>query len=293
MKTAEILKKSVLTPGNNWISLLNSANLSKKKAVTSVNFHLYHYAGNNPIKYTDPDGRDHGMPPAIEQQMKQRLNVTPIEAAKLRNVRVNGNTTASCGISDDARRVLDARGSCSYGTTSDIRQKIAQDNGKRTDPDGIYAVKTGYICKSEVSADYGNTIVIKQKDGKFMRYAHLSTINFEEGDWVVEGQKIGVMGDTGNGPHHLHVSTYPESAEDDYSFVNAIIDPMDVIRQGTYPCNRKVSGLFHEQYEMTLKDGTKKKYLHEGLDFSGQNANLIGGWEKGLNGREALNAQGY
>ncbi|GEM_PF-5399059 len=36
MKTAKILKKSVLTPGNNWITLLNSANLSKKNAVTPV-----------------------------------------------------------------------------------------------------------------------------------------------------------------------------------------------------------------------------------------------------------------
>ena len=241
---------------------------------------LYHYAGNNPIKYVDPDGRRAGMPPDKEQEMKQR------------DVCVNGNTTASCGISDDARRVLAARASCSHGTTSEIRQKIAQDNGKRTDPDGVYAAKTGYVCKLEVTPAYGNSIVIKQKDGISTRYAHLATIKFEEGDWVVEGQKIGVMGDTGNGPHHLHVSSYPKTSTT-FNFNNATIDPMDVIRQGTYPCNRKVSGLFHEQYEMTLEDGTKKKYLHEGTDFSGQNANLIGGWEKGLNGREALNAQGY
>jgi len=28
----------------------------------TVNFHVYHYAGNNPVKYTDPDGREEKIP---------------------------------------------------------------------------------------------------------------------------------------------------------------------------------------------------------------------------------------
>ena len=35
----------------------NSCFRAKKGRVGRVNFNLYHYAGNNPVKYTDPDGR--------------------------------------------------------------------------------------------------------------------------------------------------------------------------------------------------------------------------------------------
>jgi len=39
-----------------------------------TNGNLYHYAGNNPIKYTDPDGRNHGIPAEIQKILdKQNL----------------------------------------------------------------------------------------------------------------------------------------------------------------------------------------------------------------------------
>ena len=78
MKTAGKIKKSLLTRRKSWISLLNSASIGKKNAVNQVNFHLYHYANNNPITYTDPDGRMSGAPPEAikryEQIQQQRKN---------------------------------------------------------------------------------------------------------------------------------------------------------------------------------------------------------------------------
>ena len=37
-----------------------------------INANLYAYAGNNPIKYTDPDGRDHGIPSNIQKILDER-----------------------------------------------------------------------------------------------------------------------------------------------------------------------------------------------------------------------------
>lgn len=243
------------------------------------------------------------MPPAIEQQMKQRLNVTPIEAAKLRNVRVNGNTTASCGLTSEAQRIMAAQSACSHGTTSEIRQNIS--DNKRSNPWGIYSIKGGTVISittmdpnkpfdDESQPVYGNNIIIQDCNGNYVRYGHLESINVKVGDKVSEGQQIGVMGDTGRGlpgPNkHLHVSVYPKWAikhPEGFRSVNALINPNAYIANGTYPCNTFIS----TQYGEMIGKDEYNLYPHEGLDFSGLDINLIINWRKGLNGQEALNAQ--
>lgn len=41
-----------------------------------VNLHLYHYAGNNPVKYTDPDGRTAFDANGNEHKLKQSMNTS-------------------------------------------------------------------------------------------------------------------------------------------------------------------------------------------------------------------------
>ena len=62
----------------------NNENLSGMGGVFNVvNLHLYHYAGNNPVKYTDPDGKDNTLTivpsdiQAFADSIKQTLSSIP------------------------------------------------------------------------------------------------------------------------------------------------------------------------------------------------------------------------
>ena len=51
------LNKNIKSQSKNWVTLINSVEMRQKRIVGPKNCNLYHYAVNNPIKYTDPDGR--------------------------------------------------------------------------------------------------------------------------------------------------------------------------------------------------------------------------------------------
>lgn len=71
---------------------------------------------------------------------------------------------------------------------------------------GIYALLDGTVQKSTKSDSYGNYVLIKHGNGYSTLYAHCSKLLVEKGQTVKAGEKIALVGATGNatGPH-LHI----------------------------------------------------------------------------------------
>lgn len=69
----------------------------------------------------------------------------------------------------------------------------------------ILAADHGKVSFAGVKSGYGYTIIIDHQNGYETLYGHLSRIDVKEGQAVQKGDKIGVMGSTGNSTGvHLH-----------------------------------------------------------------------------------------
>jgi lipoprotein NlpD len=69
----------------------------------------------------------------------------------------------------------------------------------------VLAGSNGTVEYASRKGGYGNLVILRHSDGYETYYGHLSVISVKEGDGITKGQKIGLVGSTGNstGPH-LH-----------------------------------------------------------------------------------------
>lgn len=73
----------------------------------------------------------------------------------------------------------------------------------------IYAAKAGTVIVSQYSSSYGNYVVVSHGSGNTTLYGHMSSRKVETGQYVNQGDVLGITGSTGNstGPHlHFEVT---------------------------------------------------------------------------------------
>lgn len=97
-----------------------------------------------------------------------------------------------------------------------IRPKVTSEYGLRwgrshngtdlvSDQKAILAADNGQIIFAGIKPGYGYCIVIDHQNGFETLYGHLSKLEIRQGELVTKGEKIGVMGSTGNATGvHLH-----------------------------------------------------------------------------------------
>ncbi|MGB3203235.1 MAG: peptidoglycan DD-metalloendopeptidase family protein [Nodosilinea sp.] len=93
----------------------------------------------------------------------------------------------------------------------------------------VLATQAGRVSVSDFLGGYGLTVILRHGDGNLeSRYAHLSQLAVQAGEWVEQGEVIGLVGSTGNstGPH-LHFEMRQLTAEG-----WAAVDPIEVLEYG-------------------------------------------------------------
>lgn len=85
----------------------------------------------------------------------------------------------------------------------------------------IYAVKSGVVITSAYNSSYGNYIVVLHEDGTTSWYAHCKKLLAEEGEYVLQGENIALVGSTGRSTgNHLHIEIQVDKTA---------VDPADYI----------------------------------------------------------------
>lgn len=90
----------------------------------------------------------------------------------------------------------------------------------------VYSVGPGEVHSTSTEGAYGNHILVRMEDGRYVLYAHLDRMTVAEGDVLKGGTRIAESGNTGDstGPHlHFEVRTGTDYGTD--------IDPVEYLAE--------------------------------------------------------------
>lgn len=94
----------------------------------------------------------------------------------------------------------------------------------------LYAPKDGVVTASYTSSSSGMQVIELRIDNKLWRFLHLSSRLVRVGQTVKEGQKIGVTGNSGGVPYHLHMDVRKNGTTWNQSLSN-YYDPLALIEK--------------------------------------------------------------
>ncbi len=103
----------------------------------------------------------------------------------------------------------------------------------------ILATQSGQVSLADYLGGYGLTVILRHNDNTLeSRYAHMSHILVKPGEWVEQGDVIGLVGSTGNstGPH-LHFELHQLTSQG-----WATVNPNEVLSYALANLNNRMAG---------------------------------------------------